>query len=618
MNTYCFKLAFIHDEGFNLFRPKSHAELWMAVVFDNFIDFSSQINVTHIEISSDDVAFDTPLTSVGVDREFEGFVLATISCGIGDVIESIVSPSMAPILRLLAREIKECAQTNEYEWNQSRHPVNYFYPSKDVDFLVGKKLRLTLLEEPPFVIFDRHPNGSVIGYKGYCYEIVRLLQTMYNLTYEFILPSDHAFGREMPDGSWNGMIGMVVEQAVDIGLGPFSVTHSRSKVVDFSVGFYEDGNAILIPPAAEENRLLACTKPFRRETWLTLILFAIILPIILWKYSNLFAIRYQERRSTLTKQYLFILGVLIGQSGQKLPSVGFSPRFLGAVWCLSSVVFASAYVGILMSFLRFPKLLPIVSQLEELPESHLKWVVQRGTALDTLFLEATTGVYKTIGEGLLNQQRGSLIDVNEDGVHHVTNGSYAYIAGKSNLESLIYDDYTRSGICRLSIAQQEFFKINVAFAFQKNSPLKPFIDKKILQMVESGLGIYWKKLYWPPSDGKCGKVKQSDTGPKSLSLIDLQGAFIILAIGFYLGKYQSSFSIYSDNKMFQKFFLFACLLAVMAVVYTNSAPTENEQTADEEEKFLLFCRWFTSCTNSTQCAGNLIYRTCNGGRCCKG
>lgn len=35
-----------------------------------------------------------------MDREFEGFVLATISCGIGDVIESIVSPSMAPILRL--------------------------------------------------------------------------------------------------------------------------------------------------------------------------------------------------------------------------------------------------------------------------------------------------------------------------------------------------------------------------------------------------------------------------------------------------------------------------------------------------------------------------------------
>ena len=58
-------------------------------------------------------------------------------------------------------------------------------------------------------------------------------------------------------------------QTVDIGLGPFSVTHSRSKVVDFSVGFYEDGNAILIPPPAEETRLLACTKPFRLDVSMT-------------------------------------------------------------------------------------------------------------------------------------------------------------------------------------------------------------------------------------------------------------------------------------------------------------------------------------------------------------
>lgn len=72
-------------------------------------------------------------------------------------------------------------------------------------------------------------------------------------------------------------------------------------------------------------------------------------------------------------------------AGQKLSSVGFSPRFLGAVWCLATVVFASAYVGILMSFLRFPKLSPVITKLEQLPASHLKWAVLRGTALDHLF-----------------------------------------------------------------------------------------------------------------------------------------------------------------------------------------------------------------------------------------
>ena len=76
-------------------------------------------------------------------------------------------------------------------------------------------------------------------------------------------------------------------------------------------------------------------------------------------------------------------------AGQKLSSIGFSPRLLGAIWCLSAVVFASAYVGILVGFLSFPRLSPIISKLEELPGSKLGWGVHRGTALETLFIVNT-------------------------------------------------------------------------------------------------------------------------------------------------------------------------------------------------------------------------------------
>jgi hypothetical protein len=56
--------------------------------------------------------------------------------------------------------------------------------------------------------------------------------------------------------------------------------------------------------------------------------------------------------------YFFYLSLKIKTllfSWTKLHSIGFSPRLLGIVWCLSAVVFACAYVGILISFLRFPK-----------------------------------------------------------------------------------------------------------------------------------------------------------------------------------------------------------------------------------------------------------------------
>ena len=75
----------------------------------------------------------------------------------------------------------------------------------------------------------------------------------------------------------------------------------------------------------------------------------------------------QTSTSILANQYLFVLGVFIGQcklnnihyrktsliarfinclAGQKLVSNGFSHRFLAAVWCLTAVVLASAYVGV--------------------------------------------------------------------------------------------------------------------------------------------------------------------------------------------------------------------------------------------------------------------------------
>ncbi|XP_046633088.1 glutamate receptor ionotropic, kainate 3-like isoform X3 [Daphnia pulicaria] len=402
-------------------------------------------------------------------------------------------------------------------------------------------------QRPPFVIFERS-NGTVTGFKGYCYEILHALQKIYNFTYEVEEPSDNTYGTITANGSWNGMIGMIIEHIVDIGVGPFSVTHSRSKTIDFSVAFHEEPTAILIPPPAEDNRLLACIKPFRLEVWLSLLLFALLLPIVLWKdltfvwktyqkaavtHSQISPVKpnvFQEKSPALAKQYFFILGVLIGQSGQKLSSIGFSPRLLGAFWCLSAVVFASAYVGILVGFLSFPRLSPIIGKLEELPGSKLGWGVHRGTALETLFTEATTGVYKTIGEGLLKQQ-GALVDANADGVQRVTNGSYAFIKEKSYLQFAVGEDYARSGTCRLSIAKQEFFKVNFAFALPTDSPLKHLLDKKILQLIETGLGEYWKKLYWPPSSRKCDDVNRSGGAIKSLNLKDLQGAFVILALG---------------------------------------------------------------------------------------
>nr|CAH0102806.1 unnamed protein product [Daphnia galeata] len=58
--------------------------------------------------------------------------------------------------------------------------------------------------------------------------------------------------------------------------------------------------------------------------------------------------------------------------------------------------------------------------------------------------------------------------------------------------------------------------------------------------------------------------------------------------------------------MYQKFFLFAVIFALVAIVYTNSLPTGDEAGESDQT----FCKPFSSCVNSTDCASNLIYKTC--------
>ena len=51
-------------------------------------------------------------------------------------------------------------------------------------------------------------------------------------------------------------------------------------------------------------------------------------------------------------------------------------------------------------------------------------------------------------------------------------------------------------------------------------------------MLEAGLGEYWKRMYWPSANVKCGDQPSSKREAKRrLSLIDLQSAFLVLAMG---------------------------------------------------------------------------------------
>ena len=100
-----------------------------------------------------------------------------------------------------------------------------------------------------------------------------------------------------------------------MGVGPFSVTYARQQVVDFSVAFYEEPTAILIPPPSHEMRMFACTWPFKTDVWMALLGALIIVPLFIWAQSRLSAgfAAVPARTPTLARQFTFAYGVLTQQ-----------------------------------------------------------------------------------------------------------------------------------------------------------------------------------------------------------------------------------------------------------------------------------------------------------------
>jgi len=54
-------------------------------------------------------------------------------------------------------------------------------------------------------------NGTVL-YKGYCIDLLNELAKNLHFTYELYLSPDGMFGAETANGTWNGMIGELVNK----------------------------------------------------------------------------------------------------------------------------------------------------------------------------------------------------------------------------------------------------------------------------------------------------------------------------------------------------------------------------------------------------------------------
>lgn len=72
--------------------------------------------------------------------------------------------------------------------------------------------------------------GGSENVTGYFIDVVHILQKSLGFDFEFVPGTDGFWGSKNEDGTWNGVVGMVVREEADLIGCPLSITLERSEV----------------------------------------------------------------------------------------------------------------------------------------------------------------------------------------------------------------------------------------------------------------------------------------------------------------------------------------------------------------------------------------------------
>ncbi|XP_022251746.1 glutamate receptor ionotropic, delta-1-like [Limulus polyphemus] len=134
--------------------------------------------------------------------------------------------------------------------------------------LQGRTLKVALERHFPFFIpanetGERNPSGVDI-------EVLNALQEVFKFRYEIHRPSDGKWGSPVSNRSWNGMIGMVHRQEVDIAMGGMTISQTRKEAVDFSFAYCFDRTTFVTRAPSEASRAWVIVLPFQWGVWLAI------------------------------------------------------------------------------------------------------------------------------------------------------------------------------------------------------------------------------------------------------------------------------------------------------------------------------------------------------------
>ena len=141
----------------------------------------------------------------------------------------------------------------------------------DLETCRGVHLKVTTLPYSYMSTVTLNSSSNTTQYGGLAFDIFNSFTNQYNISYDVESPSDRSWGMKLSNGSWTGMMGMVVHGDTDIGVTEFAVSVQRANdsldSESFSTAYYV---LVLKTPPKWQGRFLFL-QPLSSSVWIAFV-----------------------------------------------------------------------------------------------------------------------------------------------------------------------------------------------------------------------------------------------------------------------------------------------------------------------------------------------------------
>ncbi|PSN50309.1 Ionotropic receptor 135, partial [Blattella germanica] len=308
---------------------------------------------------------------------------------------------------------------------------------------------------------------------GFFLEYWENMEKWMNFTTEYLYPSDGAYGGKLENGSWSGVIGMLMSKEVDASSVAFEMTADRAQVVDFTLPLYNIRSVMIIRmPSTVALTWNAFLNPFSHKLW-GIVIFAMILCILCIATTKEFGFSTSS----------FLVAGIFCLQGHSLSQRTTSLRLLLLTAYVTAVVIMASYSASFISSLtlRKPKL-PFKNFREFLQDGSYQLSMLPSTSRLNFFKSSQAEIIKQVYRKTISPSEKSLPTEELEGMERLcTHDNLAYIVSDKHLA---YFGHMMS--CGYKVVPGAFVPGSVAIALRKGSPYKGLFNYMIRKLRRGG------------------------------------------------------------------------------------------------------------------------------------